>query len=177
MLALDLAVLAIFAIYIIHKIYNEETYYYFAYGSNMSRKRIEDRVGKVKDLGVAHIEDYVLTADVLESKGRWGYANCKKEEGKVLYGVVYKLTLKQIRLLDFYEGSPIFYTRRLLKDNKGRFVDIYIDTSSRVQPKDAPLEVNYKNYLLKGATEHKFPLVAIVEIEKFATVENKEYKG
>lgn len=128
--------------------------YYFAYGSNMSLSRIEKRVGKVKSLGHTRVKGFQLTFDTGNDKG--SFANVKLDENSFVEGVTYELSEKQLRILDYYEGAPLFYERMWDFDSLGNLVCIYINERKR-ETKNRPTTSDYLETLIKGATENKMP--------------------
>ena len=95
---------------------NEEQFvWYFAYGSNMDSKRLECRISRQNlEWKVGFIQDYQLTFDKLANDGS-GYANIQPCQGEVVYGVLYRLTRKELKKLDRCEGVPSHYTRKTVK--------------------------------------------------------------
>jgi hypothetical protein len=82
---------------------------YFAYGSNILKERIEDRLGKV-----CLIRPYKLYGWKLSWTGGVGsYANIGRSESPndFVEGILYELTEHQIHRLDFYEGYPHCYEK------------------------------------------------------------------
>lgn len=78
--------------------------HYFAYGSNMSRARLEARVGSVHDHGRARLDDYVHRFSKLGRDGT-GKGNIERAPGRSCWGVLYELDAAQLeRLIDFEMG-------------------------------------------------------------------------
>ena len=75
---------------------------YFAYGSNLVIERITERLGKVKFLGPASIEDLRLSFNKLGEDGS-GKCNIVKSQGDFVYGVVYQISKLQKEMLDKFE--------------------------------------------------------------------------
>lgn len=77
---------------------------YFAYGSNMSRARIEARLGSVQDLGRARCPDREHRFSKLGRDGT-GKGNIEAVAGALVWGVVYELDEAQLaRLAEFEFG-------------------------------------------------------------------------
>ncbi|PRP96754.1 hypothetical protein ENSA5_35280 [Enhygromyxa salina] len=77
---------------------------YFAYGSNMSRARLEQRVGPTLVLGPARLEGYRHRFSKLGTDGS-GKGNIELHLGESVWGVVYELDDRQLaRLVDFELG-------------------------------------------------------------------------
>ncbi|WP_146658269.1 gamma-glutamylcyclotransferase family protein [Enhygromyxa salina] len=77
---------------------------YFAYGSNMSRSRLEQRVGAVHLHGAARLHAHRHRFSKLGQDGT-GKGNVEPHEGSVVWGVVYELADDQFaRLTEFEFG-------------------------------------------------------------------------
>lgn len=77
---------------------------YFAYGSNMSRARIEARLGAVRDLGRARCPDRHHRFSKLGRDGT-GKGNIEVVAGGLVWGVVYEIDEGQLaRLAEFEFG-------------------------------------------------------------------------
>lgn len=77
---------------------------YFAYGSNMSRARLEARVGGVAALGRARVSDY---RHAFAKRGRdgTGKGTVIATHGASVYGVLFELSARQLLVLDRFEGG------------------------------------------------------------------------
>lgn len=82
--------------------------WYFAYGSNMDRNQFENRLQKhghnfSRQLGV--LKNYKLVFNKTASVDRKeGYANIEISDGDVVEGVLYRVTLDDLKIIDRYEG-------------------------------------------------------------------------
>lgn len=72
--------------------------YYFAYGSNMSRKRLMSRLGKVEDVGIATLEGYKISFNKVSNDGT-GKTNIIPYNG-IVFRVAFILTEVQFAKLD-----------------------------------------------------------------------------
>jgi len=134
------------------KLIKKEYIYYFAYGSNMLQSRLEERVGKVIKVGVGTIQDFKLSfnyGNTVQS-----FANVKYSDGDNVQGVIYKLTLRQLQILDYYEGygCPEFYTRivEIIDDIP---VQVYISYNIR-REFQKPIMSTYLHFLIQGYKEN-----------------------
>lgn len=123
----------------------KKLYYYFAYGSNMLRERLEVRVGNVKLVGTTVLNDYTLLFNM-----RGGFANIQKCLGEKVEGVVYGLTAEQFALLDVYEG---YYIRCVIRNNKEAY-NTYFGLTY-MQDNNRMPDLFYLNTLIDGAMDHK----------------------
>jgi hypothetical protein len=83
---------------------------YFAYGSNIWQPRLENRVGKVRVLGVGILNGFELRWHKRSTDGS-GKADIVPVGGAAVVGVVSQLTDDQLLLLDEFEGVGKGYHR------------------------------------------------------------------
>ena len=86
---------------------------YFAYGSNMDFKRLEEREISFEFIGLGILENYELQFNkIAKNKTGIGYANVvNKQRGKV-EGLLF--SIENIQILDRYEGFPEHYMKENL---------------------------------------------------------------
>lgn len=132
---------------------------YFAYGSNMLRARLEQRVGTVTDLGCQPLEQY---RHAFEKRGEDGTA-----KGAILphgehtvYGVVYSVSAAQLDALSVFEGGY----RRVEVSVTGRPAETFEPLPDALQAGLFPTE-EYVRYYLEGMAEHGFPVAYVRMIE------------
>lgn len=78
--------------------------WYFSYGSNMCELQLFKRIGKFKNKKLLLLHDYELCFNKRDSSGNNSYANIRKKDNSVVYGVGYLLSNSQIQKLDIFEG-------------------------------------------------------------------------
>jgi gamma-glutamylcyclotransferase len=126
--------------------------YYFAYGSNMSERRMRERVGDFLDPRPAELHDYKLVFNKKSDAGNNTYANVKKYPESTTYGVLYQITERELNILDRYEGYPNHYNRVLkdvfLKDGSQVKAWVYIAREEKLY--GAFPTSQYLDYLLEG---------------------------
>ncbi len=131
----------------------QKNIHYFAYGYNMSTKRLKDRVGEIDVIGKAKLKNYRLTFNKLSDNGS-GKANIEPKEGSSVAGVIFKLTEEQIDILDRWEKGYIRVKKSVVKfDNNTVIVKIYIANQNKIQG-DLKPKCEYLHYLKDGADEH-----------------------
>jgi hypothetical protein len=141
---------------------SDSTIPYFAYGSNIRRARLEARVSVVSKVGNAYLPDYRFICDK-PGQDNTGKANIIDWHGDGVWGVIYNLTLKQIRRLDIYEGQQ--YQRedvQTLCDGVWRTTQAYI---SYATPTGENPHKWYKDHIITGAKENSFPTEYVLELE------------
>jgi len=85
--------------------------YYFAYGSDLSQKEMRERCPDSKPKFPATLPNFKLIFTGYSRKWHGGVASIKlSREGKVI-GAVYEISERDLKLLDKYEGYPIFCDR------------------------------------------------------------------
>ena len=131
--------------------------WYFAYASNMSREQLVQRAGPPGEERVARLENYELSFDKI-SRGGTGTANIVSAAGKVVYGVLYRLTEAQMKILDRFEGVPDHYRRSQVgvTDEKGNKVNAHAYLARKVRKGLKPDRL-YLRRILRGAEEHALP--------------------
>lgn len=129
------------------------TVLYFAYGSNMDQSRLERRVGRVVNLGKAELYDAELLFDV--GVKQYSFANVGNKKGSTVEGVLYRLTTKQMRILDSYEGLYDRYQVKVLHNGEKKFVTIYWSIYGwQFNHPWRPTDV-YMHHLIKGAKDNE----------------------
>lgn len=122
---------------------------YFAYGSNMCRKRLEDRVGKVNKITTGFLNNYEMLFNC--GTTNISFANIAPHEGEKTFGVVYALTKRQLRILDRYEGM---YRRKVVEIN-GRNTIAYISPLI-IEEFSTPPDAEYVRIILRGFLENQY---------------------
>jgi cation transport regulator ChaC len=150
-------------------------YNYFAYGSNMDEKRLRERIGEFERGKVAYLQGYRLVFDKSADSPRVGFANIISDKEKVVIGVLYELTDKQLLILDDYEGvAHNQYKRSSVKvfDERKQSIEamtyLATDCGSDLKPYNW-----YLDYLIKGAEQHDFPNEYLKMLQDIEIVTNK----
>jgi gamma-glutamylcyclotransferase len=131
---------------------------YFAYGSNMKTNRLKERVGKVACLGKRVLSDFELCFNKKGNDGS-GKANIMKKQNSFVEGVLFKLTAKQMKKLDTFEGVAIKHMKRekvTVQNQRGQSQEVlaYVACKNYRRLKLKPTE-EYLGFILDGAKEHK----------------------
>lgn len=84
--------------------------YYFAYGSNMNLDQMAYRCPDAEVAGRCVLKDYRLA--FRGNRTGWGVASILPEPGKEVQGLLWKITPKCEKGLDFYEGYPNLYGKK-----------------------------------------------------------------
>jgi len=145
------------------------TLWYFAYASNMLRKQVEQRAGAPTEEKLARLEGYELNFDKV-ARGGTGTAHIQPAEGKVVHGVLYRLSEQQLKALDRFEGVPVHYRRSEVSvaDGDGRKVAAQVYLARKVRKGLKP-ERAYMARIIQGAEEHGLPADYIAQLKKIPT--------
>ena len=124
---------------------------YFAYGSNMYRKRLSDRIGFIDKWDNGTVLKKQLSFNKLGQDGS-GKANLIDQEDEKAYGVIYQVNESDLIKLDRFE---VGYERKTLKvqsDNNG-YVKAILYLANNLQDFISPNK-EYMNHILRGAEEN-----------------------
>ena len=128
--------------------------YYFAFGSNMDKERMEERTHESSERQKGVLKDWKLVFNKIKDEERGsGYANIEPEIGSIVEGIIYKVSEDAIRILDKWEGVPIAYHKKtmLVENSNKESVNciIYIANHSKTDNSLKP-EKKYLDHLLEG---------------------------
>jgi gamma-glutamylcyclotransferase (GGCT)/AIG2-like uncharacterized protein YtfP len=86
----------------------------FVYGSNLDLAQLQRRCPSAAVVGVAHLRHFALT--FAGHSDAWGgaVATIVRQRGVAVDGIVARVTLADLAMLDRYEGVPFAYTRSRL---------------------------------------------------------------
>ena len=128
--------------------------YYFAFGSNMDKKRMEIRTHESSDRQKGIMEDWKLVFNKIKDEERGsGYANIEPEIGSIVEGIIYKVSEDAIKKLDKKEGVPDDYLQETMsvgnENQESISCIVYIANRSKINNSLKP-ERWYLNHLLEG---------------------------
>ncbi len=135
----------------------QSTVWYFAYASNMSRAQVVQRAGAPAEEKLARLDHYELNFDKV-ARGGTGTANIVPAEGKVVWGVLYRVSEQQLKALDRFEAVPEHYRRSevAVMDSQGNKISAQVYLARKVRKGLKP-ERAYLQRILEGAEEHNLP--------------------
>ena len=154
-----------------YELSQSQCFFYFAYGSNMSTRRLRERTPSAKPFGIAQLLEHQL---ILHKIGRDGSAKCDiQETGRaydIVWGVLFKISTNERHLLDRAEGLGYGYEYKTVwvKSDEnvikaGAYYATNIDASLR------PFDW-YLNFVLKGAEEHGLPSSYLNSLKSWSMV-------
>ena len=141
---------------------------YFAYGSNMSARRIRHRLGWSPSRIAVILPNYILTFNKKSYDG--GKANIESSPGEEVEGILYFVSDVDLLILDKYEGvdekqykRQDFEVQDLNRHPMSAIAYVAIDIGNESRPTR-----EYLNYLLEG--EHLLSPKYVTKLEEIATL-------
>lgn len=153
-----------------------EALYYFAYGSNMSTRRLRCRVPSARVVDVATLAGHRLA---WHKKGADGSGKCDIPEAQpadIVYGVLYAIDPSHKPRLDRAEGLGWGYEQKSVDlQLPGRESPAVAFTyyAIRIDPRYVPYDW-YRDHVLIGAREHALPADYVGLIENVPTVRDRD---
>ena len=155
---------------------------YFAFGSNMASQRLLQRLPEATLSGLARLDQHRLS--FRKNLGQSGKCDIEftGKSNDIVIGVIYQISSEDRLVLDQYEGLGWAYDSKQVevtpenvaegrKDEKLTALTYYgIDIGET----DIPPYHWYKEHVLRGAIEHRFPEQYIAFIESFESVQDPD---
>ena len=141
--------------------------YYFAYGSNMSTRIMNEWCATFESVGPARLDDYRLAFTRPSARWGGGAADVIPAVGQVVWGVLYAIDDETLMALDRKEGVGVAYRRFDCCVKVGgdkEYNALSYTVIDKADPELSPV-IAYKAALLEGAREHRLPASYIVAIE------------
>lgn len=138
---------------------------YFAYGSNMSEKRLDSRCVHPTKWCIAQLADYELVFNKLK-KDYTGAANIEPREGASVWGIVYTVTEQELLKLDKAERvrNGDYKRQNVVVSPVNNPLDAVAYVALKKGDNLKPSK-EYLSYLIKGAKEHELPIDYISFLE------------
>lgn len=149
---------------------------YFAYGSNMSVKRLQRRTPTAVPLGTARLHHHALK---FHKAGHDASAKCDAfytgDHDDVVIGVLYELAIAEKPFLDKVEGLGNGYDEKQVNCllHNGDVVKASTYVATQIDDALKPFHW-YKQHVLAGAKEHRLPCSYIQEIENVESVADED---
>ena len=152
------------------------TIHYFAYGSNLATRRLFQRIPNARLDSVATLRAHRLCFRK-NDKGRSGKCDIEftGDSDDIVYGALYLISHEEKQTLDSYESHGFGYIDREIEviracGNALRALTyVAIDIDHTRQPFHW-----YKEHVLRGAREHRFPADYIAWIEQQASIDDPD---
>lgn len=129
---------------------------YFAYGSNMDREQMQSRCPGSRVIGVGQLAHYMLAFTRWSRSWNSGTADILPERGKQVYGVLFDLTVEDLKRLDKIADYPNSYLRQ----------DVSVEIEGEKLPALTYIAMRqgvffpskaYLGKMIQGAEGHKIP--------------------
>jgi gamma-glutamylcyclotransferase (GGCT)/AIG2-like uncharacterized protein YtfP len=113
---------------------------YFAYGSNLDPDQMKYRCPQATPLGTATLPRHRIAFAGYSHAREGAVATVLPESEATTPGLLYRLTLTDLELLDRFEGHPGFYLRskRTVRDHRGRFQSAWVYQLPSEYPEGPP---------------------------------------
>jgi len=114
--------------------------YYFAYGSNLNRKQMQERCLDSKPKFIATLHNYKLVFVGWSRQRRGGVASIRISRGEKVLGAIYEVSEECLRRLDRYEGSDYHRLNVKVNNEEGEPVEAvtYINVRQTEETKPSP---------------------------------------
>ncbi len=132
---------------------------YFAFGSNLSSRRLQQRLPEISIAGVAVLAQHQLCWHK-NDQGQSGKCDIKytATAADQVYGVIYMMTAAERDALDGYESEGVGYRRKQVTVVNPNAETIEAFTYFALEIDDTQLPYHwYKEHVFRGAIEHGFP--------------------
>lgn len=119
--------------------------YYLAYGSNLNVDQMKVRCPQAIVIDKVMIEDYRL---LFRGSEGYAYLTIEKQQGFKVPAVIWQVTDSDIRNLDFYEGYPNFYRKKIMTfEIDGKKMDVFVYIMNEGYKLAIPSEYYYQGCL------------------------------
>jgi hypothetical protein len=145
---------------------------YFAYGSNLSSRRLRARVASASFVSVASLQGHQLRFHKSSSDGS---AKCDAfDTGDIAHrviGVVHRIEPLEKPVLDRFEGLGFGYEQRnvVVTGNDGRPHEVFTYRAIKLDPDRKPYDW-YHQHVIVGAEEFALPASYIEQLRAVETV-------
>lgn len=156
----------------------QEYIFYFAYGSNMSSKRLNDRINIEDIIGATKLNHYELRFNSI-SIDNSAKCNIVEKDLSVVWGVLYKIAASELPKLDAFEGAPNSYKQKTVFVISPSGTEYKALTYVAVKTADnPPLPYSwYHNHVYKGAVEHSLPKEYIEKYIRSVSTQEDPHEG
>ncbi|MEW6982536.1 gamma-glutamylcyclotransferase family protein [Colwelliaceae bacterium 6471] len=149
---------------------------YFAYGSNMSLARLQQRVPSAKRIAVVFLEQHQLRFHKLSLDGSGKCdAYLTGETNDLVIGTLYEIDGKEKWALDEAEGLGHGYDIKnvQVRTNSGEIIDAFTYYAIRIEPSSKPYSW-YLNHVITGAKEINIPPAYLAKILAIESIEDHD---
>ena len=155
---------------------SDRTVIHFAYGSNMSVRRLQDRVSSARLLGMGWLPDHRL-AFHKRSKDGSGKCDVVPSDTCTVYGVLFQIDSTQETTLDHCEGLNSGYRKKEVRvrvsEERCMLAYLYYADNASVDPALKPYSW-YLKHVSTGAEEASLPETYIERIRTTESIEDQD---
>lgn len=147
---------------------------YFAYGSNMSFKRLSARISTITRLGVGTLHRHDLRFHKVSEKDGSGKCDIfeTNDPQHLVIGVVYRIDPLEKPILDKYEGLG-YEIKQLSIEVNGELLSAFAYYATHIDQDLKPLHW-YKEHVLRGARENALPDHYVRKIEIIDSIDDHD---
>jgi len=146
---------------------------YFAYGSNMSSRRILARIPGAERIDIGYVKKHALRFHKISQMDGSGKCDIYKtdESSDSVRGVIYRISAEDKKRLDIIEGLGVGYDEKMIEVflANGEAKEALVYYATTIDPAVQPLHW-YKEHVLRGAEENNLPRWYIEEINKVVSI-------
>lgn len=141
---------------------------YFAYGSNMEHEQMQSRCPGGRVIGIGELVHYTLAFTRWSRSWNSATADILPEKGKGVCGVLYDLTLDDLKRMDKFADYPNSYIRQ----------DVFVESNGEKLPALTYVAIRqgvffpskaYLGKMIQGAESHKIPERYIATLRSIKT--------
>ena len=149
-----------------------QDYLYFSYGSNMSSKRIKNRINSANIISSGTLENHKLMFHKISDDGS-GKCDAFFTDNPTdnIYGVIYSINEKDLDKLDIFEARGHGYEKKpvVIKRFNGNEVKAFTYCATDIDEGLKPYTW-YKYHVLHGAVENNLPPDYMSFIDSFNSI-------
>jgi gamma-glutamylcyclotransferase (GGCT)/AIG2-like uncharacterized protein YtfP len=125
---------------------------YFAYGSNLHIHQMAARCPAAEQVMPGKLYDWRLTFRMV--------ADIVPHKGQIVHGALWKITSDCERALDFYEGFPNLYIKKIVHVEvaPGEYVEAMVYIMKQPARKESRPTVGYYGTIVEGFRHWELPL-------------------
>ena len=151
--------------------------YYFSYGSNMSIRRLLERISSAKKLGTATLHGHELKFHKIsetDNTAKCDAFETSDPDHKVI-GVVFEIHSNEKPVLDKFEGLGHGYEEKYVhvEMEEGNLIEVFTYYAIKIDTALKPFHW-YKEHVLIGAQENGLPETYIRKIESVESIDDHD---
>lgn len=148
--------------------------WYFAYGSNLNKEQVRERIGGFKETGPATLENHRLTFDIYSPVRNGGVADIVESKDDKVYGAVYRIPEEKLyKVEEAGLKSGRYQPKKVKVKYQGRKIEAtafeVVDKGNFIEPSEEYLET-----IIEGLKDHNYSDKIIRKVRKIAReIKNK----